>query len=208
MFNFWVWLIEKFDLFYGFESKQILNSFANLFGFVLFFIFVISVIIFYKLFESDDDLSLGPLFFSIIVSLFVSGIITSIIYFIYIPRDPEGLIKTTQIKEEQKVIIPSEGVTEVSLKLNDSDTQLQPSTLKEGAILTLTVEVGDKEFKKEFPYKKENLKIKRGQTEKITGGTLITRSFKDELFKHERVREEEDIIIELESPDPFYNSEN
>lgn len=208
MFNFWVWLIEKFDLFYGFESKQILNSFANLFGFILFFIFVISVIIFYKLFESDDDLSLGPLFFSIIVSLFVSGIITSIIYFIYIPRDPEGLIKTTQIKEEQKVIIPSEGVTEVSLKLNDSDTQLQPSTLKEGAILTLTVEVGDKEFKKEFPYKKENLKIKRGQTEKITGGTLITRSFKDELFNHERVREEEDIIIELESPDPFYNSEN
>lgn len=208
MFNFWVWLIEKFDLFYGFESKQILNSFANLFGFVLFFIFVISVIIFYKLFESDDDLSLGPLFFSIIVSLFVSGIITSIIYFIYIPRDPEGLIKTTQIKEEQKIIIPSEGVTEVSLKLNDSDTQLQPSTLKEGAILTLTVEVGDKEFKKEFPYKKENLKIKRGQTEKITGGTLITRSFKDELFNHERVREEEDIIIELESPDPFYNSEN
>lgn len=208
MFNFWVWLIEKFDLFYGFESKQILNSFANLFGFVLFFIFVISVIIFYKLFESDDDLSLGPLFFSIIVSLFVSGFITSIIYFIYIPRDPEGLIKTTQIKEEQKVIIPSEGVTEVSLKLNDSDTQLQPSTLKEGAILTLTVEVGDKEFKKEFPYKKENLKIKRGQTEKITGGTLITRSFKDELFNHERVREEEDIIIELESPDPFYNSEN
>lgn len=185
-----------------------MNSFANLFGFVLFFIFVISVIIFYKLFESDDDLSLGPLFFSIIVSLFVSGIITSIIYFIYIPRDPEGLIKTTQIKEEQKVIIPSEGVTEVSLKLNDSDTQLQPSTLKEGAILTLTVEVGDKEFKKEFPYKKENLKIKRGQTEKITGGTLITRSFKDELFNHERVREEEDIIIELESPDPFYNSEN
>jgi hypothetical protein len=208
MFNFWVWLIEKFDLFYGFESKQILNSFANLFGFVLFFIFVISVIIFYKLFESDDDLLLGPLFFSIIVSLFVSGIITSIIYFIYIPRDPEGLIKTTQIKEEQKVIIPSEGVTEVSLKLNDSDTQLQPSTLKEGSILTLTVEVGDKEFKKEFPYKKENLKIKRGQTEKITGGTLITRSFKDELFNHERVREEEDIIIELESPDPFYNSEN
>ena len=208
MFNFWVWLIEKFDLFYGFEFKQILNSFANLFGFVLFFIFVISVIIFYKLFESYDDLSLGPLFFSIIVSLFVSGIITSIIYFIYIPRDPEGLIKTTQIKEEQKVIIPSEGVTEVSLKLNDSDTQLQPSTLKEGAILTLTVKVGDKEFKKEFPYKKENLKIKRGQTEKITGGTLITRSFKDELFNHERVREEEDIIIELESPDPFYNSEN
>lgn len=208
MFNFWVWLIEKFDLFYGFESKQILNSFANLFGFVLFFIFVISVIIFYKLFESDDDLSLGPLFFSIIVSLFVSGIITSIIYFIYIPRDPEGLIKTTQIKEEQKVIIPYEGVTEVSLKLNDSDTQLQPSTLKEGAILTLTVEVGDKEFKKEFPYKKENLKIKRGQTEKITGATLITRSFKDELFNHERVREEEDIIIELESPEPFYNSEN
>ena len=193
MFNFWVWLIEKFDLFYGFESKQILNSFANLFGFVLFFTFVISVIIFDKLFDSDDDLSLGPLFFSIIVSLFVSGIITSIIYFIYIPRDPEGLIKTTQIKEEQKVIIPSEGVTEVSLKLNDSDTQLQPSTLKEGAILTLTVEVGDKEFKKEFPYKKENLKIKRGQTEKITGGTLITRSFKDELFNHERVREEEDV---------------
>ena len=208
MFNFWVWLIEKFDLFYGFESKQILNSFANLFGFVLFFIFVISVIIFYKLFESDDDLSLGPLFFSIIVSLFVSGIITSIIYFIYIPRDPEGLIKTTQIKEEQKVIIPSEGVTEVSLKLNDSDTQLQPSTLKEGDILTLTVTVGDKEFKKEFPYKKENLKIKKGKTDKVTSGVLLTRSFKDELFNHERIREEEDVVLELETSDPFSNTSN
>ena len=118
------------------------------------------------------------------------------------------MIKTTKIKDEQTVIIPSEGVTATTLKLKDSDSELQPSTLKEGDILTLTVTVGDKEFKKEFPYKKENLKIKRGQTEKITGGTLITRSFKDELFNHERVREEEDIIIELESPDPFYNSEN
>ena len=211
MFNFWIWLIEKFDLFYGFEPKQIESSFYNLFGFVLIFVFIISVIIFYKLFRSSDDPNdsfLGSLICSVFVSYFVSSIIVSIITHIYTPRDPESLIKTTQIKEVQTVIIPSEGVTATTLKLKDSDSELQPSTLKEGDILTLTVTVGNKEFKKEFPYKKENLKIKRGQTEKITGGTLITRSFKDELFNHERVREEEDIIIELESPDPFYNSEN
>lgn len=211
MFDFWIWLIEKFDLFYGFEPKQIENSFNNLFGFVLIFVFIVSVIIFYKLFRSSDgpdDLWTGSLLCSVFVSFFVSAIIVSIITHIYIPRDPESLIKTTKIKEEQTVIIPSEGVTNATLKLKDSDVGLQPSTLKEGDILTLSVTVGNKEFKKEFSYKKENLKIKKGQTDKVKSGVLKTRSFKDELFKHERIRDEEDILIEMETTDPFYNSEN
>lgn len=211
MFNFWVWLIEKFDLFYGFEPKQIESSFYNLFGFVLIFVFIISVIIFYKLFRSSDDPNdsfLGSLICSVFVSYFVSSIIVSIITHIYTPRDPESLIKTTQIKEVQTVIIPSEGVTATTLKLKDSDSELQPSTLKEGDILTLTVTVGNKEFKKEFPYKKENLKIKKGKTDKVTSGVLLTRSFKDELFNHERIREEEDVVLELETSDPFSNASN
>lgn len=211
MFNFWIWLIEKFDLFYGFEPKQIESSFYNLFGFVLIFVFIISVIIFYKLFrysDGPDDLWSGSLICSVFVSYFVSSIIVSIITHIYIPRDPESLIKTTQIKDEQTVIIPSEGVTATTLKLKDSDSELQPSILKEGDILTLTVTVGDKEFKKEFPYKKENLKIKKGKTDKVTSGVLLTRSFKDELFNHERIREEEDVVLELETSDPFSNASN
>ena len=36
----------------------------------------------------------------------------------------------------------------------------------------------------------------------------MTRSFKDELFNHERIREEEDVILEIETADPFYNPEN
>lgn len=211
MFDFWIWLIEKFDLFYGFEPKQIENSFSNLFGFVLIFVFIVSVIIFYKLFRSSDDpddLWTGSLMCSVFVSFFVTAIIVSIINHIYTPRDPESLIKTTQIKEVQTVIIPSEGVTATTLKLKDSNEQFQPSTLKEGDILTLTVTVGDKEFKKEFPYKKENLKIKKGKTDKVTSGVLLTRSFKDELFNHERIREEEDVVLELETSDPFSNASN
>ena len=211
MFDFWIWLIEKFDLFYGFEPKQIENSFNNLFGFVLIFVFIVSVIIFYKLFRSSDDpedLWTGSLLCSVFVSFFVSAIVVSIITYIYTPRDPESLIKTTQIKEVQTVIIPSEGVTEVSLKLKDSDEKIHPSTLKDGKILTLTVTADGEQFKKDFPYKKENLKIKKGKSGKVTSGVLVTRSFKDELFNHERIREEEDIILEIETADPFYNSEN
>lgn len=211
MFDFWIWLIEKFDLFYGFEPKQIENSFNNLFGFVLIFVFIVSVIIFYKLFRSSDDpddLWTGSLLCSVFVSFFVSAIIVSIITHIYTPRDPESLIKTTQIKEVQTVIIPSEGVTDVSLKLKDSDEKIHPSTLKDGEILTLTVTAGGEQFKKDFPYKKENLKIKKGKSGKVTRAVLLTISFKDELFNHERIREEEDVLIEMETLDPFYNSEN
>lgn len=211
MFDFWIWLIEKFDLFYGFEPKQIESSFNNLFGFVLIFVFIVSIIIFYKLFRSSDDpddLWTGSLMCSVFVSFFVSAIIVSIITHIYTPRDPESLIKTTQIKEVQTVIIPSEGVTDVSLKLKDSDEKIHPSTLKDGEILTLSVTAGGEQFKKDFPYKKENLKIKKGKNGKVTSGVLVTRSFKDELFNHERIREEEDVILEIETADPFYNPEN
>ena len=209
MFDFWIWLIEKFDLFYGFEPKQIENSFSNLFG--LIFVFIVSVIIFYKLFRSSDDpddLWTGSLLCSVLVSFFATAIIVSIITHIYTPRDPESLIKTTQIKEVQTVIIPSEGVTEAYLKLKNSDEKIHPSTLKDGEILTLTVTADGEQFKKDFPYKKENLKIKKGKSGKVTSGVLLTRSFKDELFNHERIREEEDVILEIETADPFYNPEN
>lgn len=211
MFDFWIWLIEKFDLFYGFEPKQIENSFNNLFGFVLIFVFIVSVIIFYKLFRSSDDpddLWTGSPLCSVFVSFFVSAIIVSIITHIYTPRDPESLIKTTQIKEVQTVIIPSEGVTEAYLKLKNSDEKIHPSTLKDGEILTLTVTAGGEQFEKDFPYKKENFKIKKGKSEKVTSAVIKNRSFKDELFKHERVRDEEDVLVEMETLDPFYNSEN
>ena len=108
----------------------------------------------------------------------------------------------------QTVIIPSEGVTEASIKLKDSDEKIHPSTLKDGEILTLTVTAGGEQFKKDFPYKKENLKIKKGKTYKVTSGVLLTRSFKDELFNHERIREEEDVVLELETLDPFSNASN
>ena len=210
MFNFWIWIIEKFNLFYGFEKEQITQSFYNLFGVLGIVIFIVSFVVIAKFLASSFDeatsLDLGML--SLVGAIFVAGLLTFTINHIYTPRDPESLIKTTQIKEEQTVIIPSEGVTATTLKIKDSDLELQPSTLKEGDVLTLTVTVGDKEFKKEFPYKKENLKIKKGKTEKVTSGVLLTRYFKDELFNHERIREEEDVVLELETSDPFSNASN
>ena len=210
MFNFWIWIIEKFNLFYGFEKEQITKSFYNLFGVLGIVIFVVSFVVIAKFLAYILN-ECSP-FDVLIPSLFATAIITTLLTFainyIYTPRDPESLIKTTKIKEEQTVIIPSEGVTATTLKLKDSNEQFQPSTLKEGDILTLTVTVGDKEFKKEFPYKKENLKIKKGKTDKVTSGVLLTRSFKDELFNHERIREEEDLVLELETSDPFSNASN
>lgn len=210
MFNFWIWIIEKFNLFYGFEKEQITKSFYNLFGVLGIVIFVVSFVVIAKFLAYILN-ECSP-FDVLIPSLFATAIITTLLTFtinyIYTPRDPESLIKTTKIKEEQTVIIPSEGVTATTLELKDSNEQFQPSTLKEGDILTLTVTVGDKEFKKEFPYKKENLKIKKGKTDKVTSGVILTCSFKDELFNHERIREEEDVVLELETSDPFSNASN
>lgn len=210
MFNFWIWIIEKFNLFYGFEKKQIITSFQNLFGVLGLIIFIVSFCIIAKFLTSiiDDYSTLDVGLLSLVGTIFVTCFLTLTINYIYTPRDPESLIKTTKIKDEQTVIIPSEGVTAITLKLKDSDSELQPSTLKEGDILTLTVTVGNKEFKKEFPYKKENLKIKKGKTDKVTSGVILTRSFKDELFNHERIREEEDVVLEIETSDPFSNASN
>jgi hypothetical protein len=210
MFNFWIWIIEKFNLFYGFEKEQITQSFYNLFGVLGVVIFIVSFVVIAKFLASilNDRSPFDVLIPSLIATAIISTLLTFTINYIYTPRDPESLIKTTKIKEEQTVIIPSEGVTATTLKLKDSNEQFQPSTLKEGDILTLTVTVGDKEFKKEFPYKKENLKIKKGKTDKVTSGVLLTRSFKDELFNHERIREEEDVVLELETSDPFSNASN
>lgn len=210
MFNFWIWIIEKFNLFYGFEKEQITQSFYNLFGVLGVVIFIVSFVVIAKFLASilNERSPFDVLIPSLIATAIISTLLTFTINYIYTPRDPESLIKTTKIKEEQTVIIPSEGVTVTTLKLKDSNEQFQPSTLKEGDILTLTVTVGDKEFKKEFPYKKENLKIKKGKTDKVTSGVLLTRSFKDELFNHERIREEEDVVLELETSDPFSNASN
>lgn len=208
MFNFWIWIIEKFNLFYGFEKEQITKSFYNLFGVLGIVIFVVSFVVIAKFLAYILN-ECSP-FDVLIPSLFATAIITTLLTFtinyIYTPRDPESLIKTTQIKEVQTVIIPSEGVTEASLKLKDSDEKIHPSTLKDGEILTLTVTADGEQFKKDFPYKKENLKIKKGKTDKVKSGVLLTRSFKDELFNHERIREEEDVVLELETSDPFSNA--
>ena len=215
MFNFLIWLIERFDLFHGFEETEILRSFNSAFSIVSFFVFVISLICLIclvKYFSKPDGISnitaLDGALFSLLGSAIISCLACLALYHIYNPQDPESLIKTTQIKDEQTVIIPSEGVTATSLKLKDSDSELQPSSLKDGDMLTLSVTVENKEFKREFPYKKENFKIKKGKSEKVTSAVLKTRSFKDELFKHERIRDEEDVLIEMETLDPFYNSEN
>lgn len=213
MFDFFIRIIERFDLFSGFKKADIINSFDTIFLLIFVFILIVSFLILLKLKRSDSNKkkssnSTDPVLYAMIGSLVISTLVTILISYLYMPKDPESLIKTTKIKEEQTVIIPSEGVTATTLKLKDSNEQFQPSTLKEGDILTLTVTVGDKEFKKEFPYKKENLKIKKGKTDKVTSGVLLTRSFKDELFNHERIREEEDVVLELETSDPFSNASN
>ena len=213
MFDFFIRIIERFDVFSGFKKADIINSFGTIFLLIFVFILIVSFFILLKLKRSDSNKkkssnSTDPVLYAMIGSLVISTLVTILISYLYMPRDPESLIKTTQIKEEQKVIIPSEGVTEVSLKLKDSDEKVHPSTLKDGEILTLTVTAGSEQFKKEFPYKKENLRIKKGKSEKVTSGVLLTHSFKDELFNHERIREEEDVILEIETADPFYNSEN
>lgn len=213
MFDFFIRIIERFDLFSGFKKADIINSFDTIFLLIFVFILIVSFLILLKLKRSDSNKknysnSTDPVLYAMIGSLVISTLVTILISYLYMPKDPESLIKTTKIKEEQTVIIPSEGVPATTLKLKDSNEQFQPSTLKEGDILTLTVIVGDKEFKKEFPYKKENLKIKKGKTDKVTSGVLLTRSFKDELFNHERIREEEDVVLELETSDPFSNASN
>lgn len=212
MVDFLIWLIEQFGLFHGFEKGQILRSFDLAFLIIFVFIFIVSIIclinFFSKPYRFEGMSAIEAAFYSFIGALVISGLASMFLHHSYNPKDPESLIKTTQIKNEQTVIIPSEGVTDATLKLKDSDVEFQPSTLKEGDILTLTVTVGDKEFKKEFPYKKENLKIKKGKTDKVTSGVLLTRSFKDELFNHERIREEEDVVLELETSDPFSNASN
>lgn len=212
MFDFFIWLIEQFNLFYGFEKGAILKSFSSAFAIFSFIVFIISLICLVNYFSKLDRTSYITAYVAALFSLLGSALISTFVclamYHVYNPQDPESLIKTTQIKEEETVIVPSEGVTATTLKLKDSNEQFQPSTLKEGDILTLTVTVGDKEFKKEFPYKKENLKIKKGKTDKVTSGVLLTRSFKDELFNHERIREEEDVVLELETSDPFSNASN
>lgn len=213
MFDFFIRIIERFDLFSGFKKADIINSFGTIFLLIFVFILIVSFLILLKLKRSDSNKknssnSIDPVLYAMIGSLVISTLVTILISYLYMPKDPESLIKTTQIKEEQKVIIPSEGVTEASLKLKDSDEKVHPSTLKDGNILTLTVTAGGEQFKKDFPYKKENLKIKKGKSGKVTSGVLVTRSFKDELFNHERIREEEDVILEIETADPFYNPEN
>jgi len=213
MFDFFIRIIERFDLFSGFKKADIINSFGTIFLLIFVFILIVSFLILLKLKRSDSNKknssnSTDPVLYAMIGSLVISTLVTILISYLYMPKDPESLIKTTQIKEEQKVIIPSEGVTEASLKLKDSDEKVHPSTLKDGKILTLTVTAGGEQFKKDFPYKKENLKIKKGKSGKVTSGVLLTRSFKDELFNHERIHEEEDVILEIETADPFYNPEN
>ena len=104
-------------------------------------------------------------------------------------------------------MIPSEGVTEASLLLKESGEKIQPSTLKDGDELTLIVKVGENSFKKDFQYKKENLKIKKSEKDEISAGYIRKREFRDTVFNKTRIREENDVVLEMSTTDPFFVNE-
>lgn len=131
MLDFLIWLIERFDLFHGFEKGQIIRSFDLAFLIIFVFIFIVSIICFVNFFSKPYRFINGMsvverAFYSFVGAIIISGLAFMFLYHAYNPKDPESLIKTTKIKEEQTVIIPSEGVTNATLKLKDSDVGLQP----------------------------------------------------------------------------------
>ena len=84
---------------------------------------------------------------------------------------------------------------------------MQPSTLKDGDELTLVVKVGENSFKKDFQYKKENLKIKKSEKDEISAGYIRKREFRDTVFNKTRIREENDVVLEMSTTDPFFVNE-
>ena len=200
MLIFWIWIIERFNLFQGFSESDINNSF---FVPVLLTYIIIFIIIFLFIPINDDDngtQNLNRLFSTVIISF----VITFLLYVISVPSDLTTLIKTEVIKESTTTIIPSEGVEEAYIISTDTGSKIEPSTLKVGEQLTLVVKADGKTFKKDFYYSKENLKIVRGKKDEVKKAFVETKQFKDELFGKTRERQEEKFILEFETSDLFY----
>ena len=200
MLIFWIWIIERFNLFQGFSESDINQSF---FAPVLLTYIIIFIIIFLFIPINDDDngtQNLNRLFSTVIISF----VITFLLYVISVPSDLTTLIKTEVIKESTTTIIPSEGVEEAYIISTDTGSKIKPSTLKVGKQLTLIVKANGETFKKDFYYSKENLKIVRGKKDEVKKAFVETKQFKDELFGKTRERQEEKFILEFETSDLFY----
>ena len=155
MLIFWIWFIEKFDLFLGFSESDITHSFflPVLSTYVIIFIIIHSFI---PIKHDDEEIrDINKLLSSVIISF----IITFLLYVISVPSDPTTLIKTEVIKETTTTILPSEGVEEAYIISTDTGNKIHPSTLKVGEPLTLVVKANGKTFKKDFYYSKESLNI-------------------------------------------------
>lgn len=200
MLIFWIWIIKRFNLFYGFSEGDITQSFALP---VLLTYIIIFIVVFLFIPINDDDngtQNINRLFSTVIVSF----VITFLLYVISVPSDLTTLIKTEIIKESTTTIIPSEGVEEAYIISTDTGSKIEPSTLKVGEQLTLVVKADGKTFKKDFYYSKENLKIVRGKKDEVKKAFVETKQFKDELFGKTRERQEEKFILEFETSDLFY----
>lgn len=200
MLIFWIWIIKRFNLFYGFSEGDITQSFALP---VLLTYIIIFIVVFLFIPINDDDngtQTINRLFSTVIVSF----VITFLLYVISVPSDLTTLIKTEVIKESTTTIIPSEGVEEAYIISTDTGSEIEPSTLKVGEQLTLVVKADGKTFKKDFYYSKEKLKIVRGKKDEVKKAFVETKQFKDELFGKTRERQEEKFILEFETSDLFY----
>lgn len=201
MLDLWIWMIEKLNLFVDFSAKGINNSFHVPIMLTFIILFIIFVFLTYRFVVYEFDL------IYLLYSLMAASFVTMILCFISLPSDPTTLIKTDLVKETTTTLIPSEGVTETSLILKESGEKVQPSTLKDGDELTLIVKVGENDFKKDFQYKKENLKIKKGDKDEISSGYIRKREFQDTVFNKTRTREENDVVLEMSTTDPFFVNE-
>lgn len=200
MLIFWIWIIERLNLFNGFSESDIIQSFALPVLLTYIIIFVV-IFLFIPINDNEDGTNfINKLFSTVIISSFI----TLLIYFISVPSDLTTLIKTEVIKESTTTIIPSEGVEEAYIISIDTGSKIQPSILKVGDQLTLVVKANGKTFKKNFYYSKENLKIVRGKKNEVKKAFVKTKQFKDELFGKTRERQEEEFMLEFETSDLFY----
>ena len=201
MLDLWIWMIEKLNLFKDFSEKGINASFHLPVMLTFVIIFIIFVFLAYRFVKDEFDL------IYVLYSLMAASFVTMILCLTSLPSNSSTLIKTDLVKETTTTLIPSEGVTETSLLLKESGEKVQPSTLKDGDELTLIVKVGENSFKKDFQYKKENLKIKKSEKDEISAGYIRKREFRDTVFNKTRIREENDVVLEMSITDPFFVNE-
>lgn len=200
MLIFWIWIIKKFNLFYGFSESDIMKSFS-LPVFLTYIIIFIVIYLFIPINHDDEEIrDINKLLSTVIISF----ITTFLLYVISVPSDLTTLIKTEVIKDSITTIIPSEGVEEAYIISTDTGSKIQPSTLKVREQLSLVIKADGKTFTKDFYYSKENLKIVKGKKDEVKKAFVKSKKFKDELFGKTRERQEEEFILEFETSDLFY----